>query len=89
MEQQMSYIKKKLMRPSAEQIERLREELHRRISIEELESSGRWGASDRIVNLLEIEPATFHRLWIVPLLDAGLSLEAATACIVQSYFQPN
>jgi hypothetical protein len=89
MEQQMSYIKKKLMRPSAGQIERLREELHRRISIEELESSGRLGALDYIVNLLEIERATFHRLWIVPLLDAGLSLEAATACIVQSYFQPN
>ena len=85
----MSYIKKKLMRPSAEQIERLREELHRRISIEELESSGRWGALEDIVNLLEIERGTFHRLWIAPLLDAGLSLEAATACIVQSYFQPN
>ena len=85
----MSYPEKKVMRPSAEQIERLREELHRRISIEELESSGRFGALDCIVNLLEIERATFHRLWIVPLLDAGLSLEAATACIVQSYFQPN
>jgi hypothetical protein len=89
MEQQMSYIKKKLMQPSPGQIERLREELHRRISIEELESSGRLGALDYIVNLLEIERATFHRLWIVPLLDAGLSLEAATACIVQSYFHPN
>jgi len=85
----MSYIKKKLMQPSAGQIERLREELHRRVSIEELESSGRWGALEDIVNLLEIERGTFHRLWIVPLLDAGLSLEAATACIVQSYFQPN
>ena len=85
----MSYPKKKVMRPSAEQIEQLREELHRRISIEEVESSWRLKSSDRIVNLLEIEPVTFHRLWIVPLLDAGLSLEAATACIVQSYFQPN
>jgi hypothetical protein len=85
----MSYIKKKLMRPNAEQIERLREKLHRRISLEELESSGRSGALDCIINLLDIERATFHRLWIVPLLDAGLSLEAATACIVQSYVQPN
>ena len=84
----MTYREKKLMRASAEQIERLREELHRRVSIEELES-GRLGALDCIVNLLDIERATFHRLWIVPLLDAGLSLEAATACIVQSYFQPN
>jgi len=85
----MSYTEKKTMWPSAEQMERLREELHRRISIEEVESSRRLEASDRILNLLEIEPATFHRLWIVPLLDAGLSLEAATACVVQSYLQPS
>ena len=77
------------MWPSAEQIEQLREELHRRISIEEFESSRRLEASEHIVNLLKIEPATFHQLWIVPLLDVGLSLEEATACIVQSYFQPN
>ena len=85
----MRYPEKKALWPSAEQIEQLREELHRRISIEEIESSRRLEASDCIVNLLEIEPATFHRLWIAPLLDAGLSLEAATAGIVQSYFQPN
>ena len=85
----MSYPKKKVMRPGPEQIERLREKLHLRISLEELESSGRLGALDFIVNLLGIERATLHRLWIVPLLDAGLSLEGATACILQSYFQPN
>lgn len=81
--------KKKVMRASAQTIEQLREELHRRISIEELGSPFRSEALDCIVKLLEIEPATFHPLWIVPLLDAGLSLEAATACIIQSYVQPN
>ena len=85
----MSDTERKAIWPSAEQIERLREELHRRISIEEVEPSWRLEASDRILDLLDIEPATFHRLWMAPLLDAGLSLEAATACIVQSYFQPN
>ena len=85
----MSSTEKKFMRSSSEQIERLREELRRRLSIEELESSWRLESLDYVVNLLEIEPATFHRLWIVPLLNAGLSVEAATACIVQSYFQPN
>lgn len=85
----MRYPEKKVMWPSAEQIKQLREELHRRISIEDVESSRRLEASDHIVNLLKIEPAAFHRLWILPLLDAGLSLEAATACIVQSYIQPN
>ena len=88
-EYQMSYPKKQRMKVSAKRIERLREELQRRISIEEHGFSWRSEALDCIVNLLEIEPTTFHRLWIVPLLDAGLSLDVATACIVQSYVQPN
>ena len=85
----MSYIEKKVMRPSVKQIEKLHEELDRRISIKDLKSPSRGEAFECIIALLELEPATFHRLWIVPLLDAGLSLEAAIACIVQSYFQPN
>lgn len=85
----MSYPKKRTTRVSTKRIKQLREELHRRISIEQLGSSWRSEALDCIVKLLEIEPTTFHRLWIVPLLDAGLSLDVATACIVQSYVQPN
>lgn len=88
MERPMSYTEKKIMRPSTEQIERLREELHKRLSIEELIVL-RLEALDCVVNMLDIEPVTFYRLWIAPLLDAGLSFEAATSCIVQCYFQPN
>lgn len=85
----MSYPEKPIVRVSAKQIEQLREELHRRILIDELRSSWRSEALDCIVNLLESEPTTFHRLWIVPLLEAGLDLDVATACIVQSCVKPN
>jgi hypothetical protein len=81
--------KDKAFWPSASQIEKLREELRKRISHEELDSSWRLEALDRIVSDLQMEPATFHRLWIQPLLEAGLSLEAAIAGIAQSHFQPN
>lgn len=85
----MCYTKKKVVRASSKRIDQLRETLQKRISIEELGSSVRSEALDCIVNLLEIEPTTFHQVWITPLLDAGLSLEVATACIIQSYVQPN
>lgn len=81
--------KDKAFWPSAPQIEKLREELHRRIAHEELESLWRLEALDHIFNDLQMEPATFQRLWIQPLLDAGLSLEVAIAGITQSHFQPN
>jgi hypothetical protein len=81
--------KDKAFWPSAPQIEKLREELRRRISHEELESLWRLEALDRIFTDLQMEPATFQRLWIQPLLDAGLSLEVAIASIAQSHFQPN
>jgi hypothetical protein len=79
----MSFAEKKGMRPTPEQIEQFREELRRRISPEHQSSDL------KALDLWELEPATFHRLWIAPLLDAGLSLEAAAVCIVQSYLPPN
>ena len=54
--------------PSAEQIERLRKKLHDRIAREELESSWRLEALDRLIVLLQMEPTAFHRLWVQPLL---------------------
>jgi len=80
----MSDTEKKFAPPPIEQIEQLREELRRRMSLKEHQSS-----SLKALDLWELEPATFHRLWIAPLLDAGLSLEAAAVCIVQSYLPPN
>ena len=85
----MNFKEKTADWPSAEQMQELRTELHRRISNEELESSWRLEGLDRLISLLQMEPSTFHRQWIVPLLDAGLSPEVATIFIVQSYLQPN
>ena len=79
----MSFAEKKGMRPTPEQIEQLREELRRRMSLKDQSTDL------KALDLWELEPATFHRLWIAPLLDAGLSLEAAAVCIVQSYLPPN
>jgi len=75
--------------PSAEQIKRLRKKLHDRIAHEELESSWRLEALDRLLILLQIEPTAFHRLWVEPLRDAGATMEEAIACITASYFLPN
>jgi hypothetical protein len=81
--------KLKVSWPSAEQMERLREELHKRLVREELEYSWRLEAMDRIVTLSQVDPTTLHRLWIEPLLVAGASLEVAISCITDSHFQPN
>jgi len=75
--------------PSQEQMEKLREELHKRILREELEYSWLLEAMDRIITLSQVDPTTFHRLWIDPLLVAGASLDVAIACIADSHFQPN
>ena len=75
--------------PSAEQIKRLREKLHDRIAHEELESSLRLEALDRLLVLLQMEPTAFHRLWVEPIRAAGATLEEAIACITASYFLPN
>jgi hypothetical protein len=75
--------------PSAEQVKRLREKLHDRIAHEELESSWRLEALDRLIVLLQMEPTAFHRLWVQPLLAAGANMEVAIACITASYFLPN
>ena len=75
--------------PSTEQVERLRKKLHDRITFEELESSWRLEALDRLICLLQMEPEAFHRLWVEPLLRAGATKEVAIACITASYFLPN
>jgi hypothetical protein len=75
--------------PSAKQVERLRQKLHNRIAREELETSWRLEALDRLIGLLQMEPQAFHRLWVQPLLAAGATMEVAIACITASYFLPN
>ena len=75
--------------PTQENMEKLREKLREKIAREEFEYSWRLEALNRIISVLQVEPATFHRLWIQPLLAAGVSLEVAIACVAQSIFLPN
>jgi hypothetical protein len=81
--------KLKALWPSPEQMGRLREELHKRLVREDLEYSWRLEAMDRIITLSQVDPTSFHRLWIEPLLVAGASLDVAISCITDSHFQPN
>lgn len=53
------------------------------------EHSWRLEALDRILATAQANPTTFRRLWIQPLLAAGLSFEVAVARVVDSYLQPN
>jgi len=74
---------------SSKQMEQLRKELRGLISKDELGPAWQLEALDRIFTVSQTNPAAFHRIWIQPLLAAGLSLEAAITHIVASYFQPN
>jgi|SoimicMinimDraft_17_1059745.scaffolds.fasta_scaffold340876_1 hypothetical protein len=75
--------------PSTEQMERLRRELRRGIMREELESTLRLRAVSHLIQALNVDLEGFRRFWVLPLLEAGASLEIALACIAQSRFQPN
>lgn len=74
---------------SSKQMEQLRRELRDHISREELGQAWQLEALDRIFMVSQLNPGAFYRLWIQPLLAAGLSLEEAIVHIVASYFQPN
>lgn len=78
-----------LFSPSTERMEELREKLRERISREELDYSWRLEALDEIFTSARLDSSTFHRLWIRPLLAAGLSLEVAIIHVVDSFFMPN
>ena len=75
--------------PSTEMVEQLREKLRNKIAREELESAFRLEALDRLISVLQLEPTSFQRLWVEPLLAAGATMDVAIASIVASYFQPN
>jgi len=74
---------------SDERMLELRKELRERMSREELNYSWRLEALDEIFTASRIDSKAFHLFWIQPLLAAGLSLEAAVAHVVDSYFRPN
>ncbi len=56
---------------------------------EELESTLRLRAVSHLIQALNVDLEGFRRFWVLPLLEAGASLEIALACIAQSRFQPN
>jgi hypothetical protein len=70
-------------------LESLRQKLHRQVSLEDVDSSWRLEALDRIVTVLQMDPAAFYQFWVQPLLAAGASPEVAYACIAESVLQPN
>jgi len=67
---------------SYEEMNKLRKELFQRLSKEKRESLG------GICPLSQKDPATFNKLWIQPLLSAGLDFEAI-AHLVDSCLWPN
>jgi hypothetical protein len=81
-------IEQEVLWPTAEQLEKAREELQKRMD-EELECALRREAVDGLVALLKVDRESFRRLWIQPLITAGATLDMALACIAKSQFQPN
>ena len=75
--------------PTAEQVEKAREELRRRRMDEEFECAIRREVANGLMTYLRIDPETFLRLWIRPLMEAGATLDVALGCIAQSHFNPN
>jgi hypothetical protein len=73
----------------AEQLEKAREEVRKRITDEEIECALRREAVDVLIKLLRVDREIFHRLWIQPLMTAGATLDMALCCIAKSQFQPN
>ena len=71
---------------NAEQTQKLRKALHKRLSHGELDSSCRL---DALTSALQMDPVTLHVCWIQPLLDVGVSLEAAITCIAEAHLLPN
>jgi hypothetical protein len=69
--------------------EELLKQIQERISQEELEQGLQLEVIDRIVPELRNGSLDFYRAWVQPLLDAGLSREAALALIAQHQYRPN
>lgn len=65
------------------------EEFRERLSREDLERRWQLEALDHLFAETEDRPEQFHRLWLQPLISAGLSLESAIALAVETRFRPN
>lgn len=80
---------KETLWPSAEQLKNAREDLRKRLMHEELECALQCEAVDRLMTDLRVDPESFRKLWVQPLLTAGATLAVALVCIAQSHLQPN
>ncbi len=65
------------------------EEFRERLTREDLERSWKLEAFDHLFTEAEDHPESFHRLWIHPLVAAGLSLESALGLVIEARFRPN
>lgn len=65
------------------------EEFRERLNREDLECRWQLEALDHLFTESQDHPDNFHRLWIDPLVAAGLSVESALALLIESHFRPN
>jgi hypothetical protein len=65
------------------------EEFRERLTREDLERRWQLEALDHLFAEVEDHPESFHRLWIQPLVAAGLTLESAMALLIEGRFLPN
>jgi len=65
------------------------EEFRERLNREDLERRLQLEALDHLFTEVEDHPDSFHRLWIQPLVAAGLTLESALALLIEGHFLPN
>jgi hypothetical protein len=65
------------------------EEFRERLTREDLERRWQLEALDHLYTEVEDHPESFHRLWIQPLVAAGLTLESAMALLIEGRFLPN
>ena len=81
-------MKKRALWPTAEELEKARKKLQRRILDEELACARREAVNGLSIHL-KVDPESFRRSWIRPLMEAGATLDMALTCIAKSCFQPN
>ena len=65
------------------------EEFRERLTREDLERRWQLEALDHLFSETGDKPGKFRQLWLQPLLNAGVPLEAALALVVESRFRPN
>lgn len=65
------------------------EEFRERLNREDLERRWRLEALDCFFTEVENHPDNFHRLWVQPLIAAGLTIESALALLIEGRFLPN